>query len=44
LDGVHLTPRGNAMLANEFIKAINLKYGSTIPQLDVTKYGGVVFP
>jgi hypothetical protein len=44
LDGVHLTPRGNAMLANEFIKAINLKYGSTIPQVDVTKYEGVVFP
>jgi hypothetical protein len=44
LDGVHLTPRGNAMLANEFIKAINLKYGSTVPEVDVTKYGGVVFP
>lgn len=44
LDGVHLTPRGNAMLANEFIKAINSKYGSTIPQVDVTRYGGVVFP
>jgi hypothetical protein len=44
LDGVHLTPRGNAMLANEFIKAINSKYGSTVPQVDVTKYGGVVFP
>ncbi|HET6226653.1 MAG TPA: SGNH/GDSL hydrolase family protein [Bacteroidia bacterium] len=44
LDGVHLTPRGNAMLANEFIKSINSTYGSTIPQVDVTKYGGVLFP
>lgn len=44
LDGVHLTPRGNAMLANEFIKAINLKYGSSVPQVDVTKYSGVLFP
>ncbi|MBL7930919.1 MAG: hypothetical protein JNL60_03400 [Bacteroidia bacterium] len=44
LDGVHLTPRGNALLANEFIKAINSKYGSTIRQVDVTKYNGVVFP
>lgn len=44
LDGVHLTPRGNAMLANEFIKSINSKYGATIPQVDVAKYGGVVFP
>ncbi len=44
LDGIHLTPRGNAMLANEFIKAINHTYGSTINLVDVTKYNGVVFP
>ncbi len=44
LDGIHLTPRGNAMLANEFIKAINATYGSTINLVDVTKYNGVVFP
>lgn len=44
LDGIHLTPLGNALLANEFIKAINSKYGSTIPQIDGTKYHGVVFP
>ena len=44
LDGVHLTPLGNALLANEFIKAINSKYGSTIPQVDATKYRGVAFP
>lgn len=44
LDGVHLTPRGNALLANEFIKAINSKYGSSILQIDATKYNGVSFP
>jgi hypothetical protein len=44
LDGVHLTPLGNALLANAFIKAINSKYGSTIPQIDATRYKGVVFP
>ena len=44
LDGIHLTPRANALLANEFIKAINSQYGSTIPQVDATKYKGVVFP
>ena len=44
LDGIHLTPRGNAMLANEFIKAINSKYGSSVPQVDVSKYKGVTFP
>ena len=44
LDGIRLTPRGNALLANEFIKAINTKYQSTIPQADATKYKGIVFP
>ena len=44
LDGLQLNPLGNAMLANEFIKAINQTYSSTISQLDVTKYRGVVFP
>ncbi len=44
LDGVHLTPRGYAITANEFIKAINAKYGSSIPQVDVNNYPGVRFP
>lgn len=44
LDGVHLTPRGYALVANEIIKAINNKYKSTIPLADVNKYSGVRFP
>jgi hypothetical protein len=44
LDGIHLTPRGYAMVANEFIKAINAKYGSTLPFVDVANYAGVKFP
>jgi hypothetical protein len=44
LDGIHLNPIGNALLANEFIKSINSTYGSTIPQVDATKYRGVIFP
>jgi lysophospholipase L1-like esterase len=44
LDGVHLTPKGYAIAANEFIKVINAKYGSTIPQVDVNNYPGVRFP
>lgn len=44
LDGVHLTPRGNAVIANVFIDAINSKYNSTIPSIDITKYRGVKFP
>ncbi|ALJ01336.1 hypothetical protein DC20_09065 [Rufibacter tibetensis] len=44
LDGVHLTPRGNAIVANEMIRAINAKYGSTIPTIDVTQFRAVLFP
>lgn len=44
LDGIHLTPVGNVLLANEFIKAINKTYDAEIPQVDPTVYGGVVFP
>lgn len=44
LDGVHLTGRGYALIANEFIKAINATYKSTLPQVNVNKYSGVTFP
>jgi len=44
LDGIHLTPRGNAIIANVFIEAINAKYGATIPTVDITQYRGVKFP
>ncbi|MFH1121713.1 MAG: SGNH/GDSL hydrolase family protein [Bacteroidota bacterium] len=44
LDGVHLTPRGNAIVANKFIDAINLKYNSTIPHVNVGDYPGLLFP
>lgn len=44
LDGVHLTGRGYAIIANEFIKAINAKYKSNLPQVDANKYSGVTFP
>ena len=44
LDGIHLTPRGYAIVANEFIKAINAKYGSSIPLADISAYSGVKFP
>lgn len=38
LDGVHLTPRGYALLANEAIKSINETYGSIIPTVDIGYY------
>ena len=44
LDGVHLTGRGYGIVANEFIKSINAKYKSTLPQVDPNKYSGVKFP
>lgn len=44
LDGINLNPRGNALLANEFIKAINVKYKSNIPTVDASLFRGVIFP
>ncbi|MBK7689686.1 MAG: hypothetical protein IPJ31_00690 [Bacteroidetes bacterium] len=44
LDGVHPNARGYALVANEFLRSINLKYGAIIPLVDVTKYNGVLFP
>lgn len=42
LDGVHLTPRGNALTADEFIKSINATYGTSIPLVDISTYKGVL--
>ena len=44
LDGITLTGKGKAMLANEFIKAINLKYHSTIPEINALEYNAILFP
>lgn len=44
LDGIHLTGRGYAIIANEFIKTINDKYKSTLPQVNPNTYSGVTFP
>ncbi|MDB5031105.1 SGNH/GDSL hydrolase family protein [Mucilaginibacter sp.] len=44
LDGVHLTPRGYSIVANQFITAINNQYNSTIPLANVSAYNGVLFP
>ncbi|WP_192822723.1 SGNH/GDSL hydrolase family protein [Rufibacter sp. LB8] len=44
LDGVHLTPRGYAIVANELLKIINAKYGATVPTIDVTQFRAVRIP
>ncbi|HNW76770.1 MAG TPA: hypothetical protein PKJ28_07765 [Bacteroidales bacterium] len=43
-DGIHLTPRGNAMAANFIIDAINNYYGSVIPHANTNSYPGLVYP
>ena len=37
-DGVHPAPQGYALIANEFLKAINLKYGSTFRGYNITNF------
>lgn len=44
LDGIHLTPRGYALVANEIIRHINAKYRSSIPTVDINAYSGIRFP
>lgn len=44
LDGRNLNPRGQALLANKFIQAINVRYKANIPYADATKYNGILFP
>lgn len=41
LDGVHLSPRGYALVANLFIKSINTKYGSDLPGVNPLDYKGL---
>ncbi|MDX1637616.1 MAG: hypothetical protein R3281_06590 [Balneolaceae bacterium] len=41
-DGVHPNPRGNALLVNEMIEAIESKFGSDIPDADVLNLPSVV--
>jgi hypothetical protein len=44
LDGIHFNAKGNALLANEFLKSINQKYNSRIPLLNANSYDGIYFP
>lgn len=43
-DGVHLTPQGNALVANLFIEAINSKYNASIPKVNVATFDAVLLP
>ena len=44
LDGIHFNEKGNALLANEFIKSINSTYKSRIPQVDANTFNSTLFP
>ena len=44
LDGVHLSARGNATVANEFIRAINRTYNASIPKAHPGEFDGIIFP
>ncbi|MEM8566648.1 MAG: hypothetical protein AAGF85_09310 [Bacteroidota bacterium] len=43
-DGVHPNSRGYAFAANTFIEAINTKFGSDIPLVNIGNYQGVALP
>ena len=42
LDGLHLTPAGYALVANELIRSINAKYNSTIASINPGNYRRVL--
>lgn len=44
LDGIHLNAKGNALLANEFIRVMNQHFSATIPALNANAFDGVLFP
>lgn len=44
LDGRNPSPKGNAFIANEIIKALNNKYNAKIPYCDPGDYHSVKFP
>ncbi len=44
VDGISLSRRGNAIIANTFINAINKNYNSTIPRVSVTQFQSIEYP
>ncbi|TRX49464.1 hypothetical protein FNH22_26985 [Fulvivirga sp. M361] len=41
-DGVHINPRGNAIVTNELIDLINREFGASIPKVDIQTYRTVL--
>ena len=43
LDGVHPSSQAHGIVANEFIKVINSKFGANIPLIDVSSIPGSIY-
>lgn len=41
LDGIHLSPRGYALVANLFIEAIEAEYGAVLPRIEPLDFKGL---
>jgi len=44
LDGVHPTSKGQGLIANEFIRMMNLKLGTSLPGVDIGSLPGIPAP
>ncbi len=44
LDGIHLTPRGYAIVANEIIDKINQSFSAKVDKVNISNHRGVVIP
>ncbi|RLD41949.1 MAG: hypothetical protein DRI89_08490 [Bacteroidetes bacterium] len=44
LDGIHLSPQGNAVVANYYIDAINATYGANVPKVNISDYPPITLP
>lgn len=44
IDGLSLTPRANAIVANAFLHSINEKYNAGIPMVSIAQFQSVDFP
>ena len=43
LDGVHPTGQGQGLIANEFIKVINTKFGASYPSINLASIPGTIY-
>lgn len=44
LDGLHLSPQGNALIAYYCIEAINANFDAQVPQVTITSFPSIVYP